>query len=598
MADSSRKRLRGLGLVMAVPMMLGGLLAAPASAQVATWTCEYSIVSEPAPGQVARVDMTAPGSIVLTTTENQLLINGTPCDTETAATNITFVVALGTSGADTIDASALSNFTWLRGRGGNDTLIGGSGADVLDGMGGSDTLAGNAGDDSLAGGTGSDALDGGAGRDLADYLDSNAGVVVNLGTNTATGGHATGDTIANIEDVYGSELNDSLTGSADDNYLYGDDGNDTLVGGAGNDELEGGEGNDTEIGDEGADVFFQGFFPEGADDLNGGDGLDIVDYSEREDEVSVTLDDVADDGDVNTNESDNARSDIEDFRLPQPGTQPKVCEDTANRLCGTNEADELTITDGEVVGGCGDDVINVNTGADTTDVVVNDDCGDNTVNLNVAPVVGGQSISVVVNLGNGSDQVNLNLACTKRVSVNIRTGAGPDEVKYPRGACNSNVIVNLGGGHDLAHATPEMGGANRGRGFRVLGRGGKDQIFGGGRADVLLGHGGADTIVGRGGNDTIKGGAANDSLFGSAGKDTIVGGGGKDTIRGHGGADTIRGSKGNDKMWGDSGHDKILGQGGNDFLNGGVGNDLLNGGRGTDTCRPGSGKDDIRKCER
>ena len=53
----------------------------------------------------------------------------------------------------------------LKGKIGNDTLIGGSGNDLLKGQGGSDVLFGGDGNDRLDGGQGDDTYEGGAGAD-------------------------------------------------------------------------------------------------------------------------------------------------------------------------------------------------------------------------------------------------------------------------------------------------------------------------------------------------------------------------------------------------------------------------------------------------
>ena len=78
---------------------------------------------------------------------------------------------------------------------GNDTLHGNGGDDWLEGGPGEDALHGGPGNDRLDGGPGGDDLHGGDGSDTADYSGSNARVVVNLGTNAASGGHAQGDSI-------------------------------------------------------------------------------------------------------------------------------------------------------------------------------------------------------------------------------------------------------------------------------------------------------------------------------------------------------------------------------------------------------------------
>mgnify|MGYP003339214876 CR=1 FL=1 len=63
------------------------------------------------------------------------------------------------------------------------------------------------------------------------------------------------DTLSGIENLEGSNLNDTLTGSSAANILTGLDGNDTLNGGAGNDRLIGGLGKDTLTGGLDSDTF-------------------------------------------------------------------------------------------------------------------------------------------------------------------------------------------------------------------------------------------------------------------------------------------------------------------------------------------------------
>ena len=153
----------------------------------------------------------------------------------------------GSDHADTLTGDAGSNH--LGGLDGNDTLTGGPGDDVLTG--------GN-GQDSFYGGEGADRIDGGPGPDTLWYAWSDAGVDVNLATGTARGGHAEGDTIANVEVIWGSRHADTLTGGEGSTWLDGGpDGDDLLTAGPGNDFLSGGSGNDTLIGGAG-DNWFRG----------------------------------------------------------------------------------------------------------------------------------------------------------------------------------------------------------------------------------------------------------------------------------------------------------------------------------------------------
>ena len=165
----------------------------------------------------------------------------------------------------------------INGTNGGDSLYGGAAADVINGLNGNDTLKGFGG---------ADRLDGGNGIDTVFYGDSSAGVGINLATGRGVGGSAEGDTLISIENVFGSNFNDTLTGTSGANQLHGQDGNDVIKGGGGNDFLDGGNGNDILVSsiwaastlDGGAgDDTFKG---SGASDvLIGGSGSDTADFS-------------------------------------------------------------------------------------------------------------------------------------------------------------------------------------------------------------------------------------------------------------------------------------------------------------------------------
>src|SRR5262249_54761080 len=116
-------------------------------------------------------------------------------------------------------------------------------------------LSGNGGNDWIIGGAGADTLDGGSGRNQLSYYQSSSGVVVDLASNQVSGGDANGDSIANFQDVDGSDLNDQLFATHEGSSLIGRSGDDLLVGREGNDRLHGSAGNDTLVGGGGADTF-------------------------------------------------------------------------------------------------------------------------------------------------------------------------------------------------------------------------------------------------------------------------------------------------------------------------------------------------------
>ncbi len=132
----------------------------------------------------------------------------------------------------------------ISGGGDYDNLYGGTGNDVLSGDDAGDYLSGDDGDDVLRGGAGPDSLYGGNGNDTASYFTSSVGVVISLAGNSTSGGDAAGDYLSGIENISGSQGNDSLVGDTGANVLQGWNGNDVLTGAGGKDTLTGGAGAD------------------------------------------------------------------------------------------------------------------------------------------------------------------------------------------------------------------------------------------------------------------------------------------------------------------------------------------------------------------
>ncbi len=146
------------------------------------------------------------------------------------------------------------------------TLYGNNGDDILNASSNNDTIWGGVGDDTLFGSRGADVLNGGVDTDTAAYSNSDGRVVVDLDAGTAIGsGHGFGDTLIDIENVFGSRFNDFIYGDNGGNVLNGfngvdrlfvRDGDDTLIGGGGADLINGGADNDTLSGSGGIDRFF------------------------------------------------------------------------------------------------------------------------------------------------------------------------------------------------------------------------------------------------------------------------------------------------------------------------------------------------------
>ncbi|GAB2850514.1 calcium-binding protein [Lentzea nigeriaca] len=138
---------------------------------------------------------------------------------------------------------------------GDDSLHGGSGPDVLMGGEGDDTITGGPSADKLYGGNGDDVLDespadgggnflqGGYGndkidgvkpnmRDSADFSDHAEGMVIDLAAGTASRPGEI-DEILNVQDVFGTAGDDTLSGNAWPNRMFGLGGTDTCTEGPG-----------------------------------------------------------------------------------------------------------------------------------------------------------------------------------------------------------------------------------------------------------------------------------------------------------------------------------------------------------------------------
>ncbi|MBH3414149.1 Ig-like domain-containing protein, partial [Pseudomonas putida] len=191
----------------------------------------------------------------------------------------------GTAGNDVLMASNVD--TLLDGSDGHDVLVGGSG---------NDTLHGGTGNDLLIGGLGNDLLDGGAGNDTASYASATGGVTVDLSHIGPQDTGAAGiDTLTGIENLIGSDYNDTLIGDAGDNLLNGGLGNDVLKGGDGNDLLIGGPGDDIMTGGNGNDAFVWQKGDTGHDTVTdftpGSDHLDLSQLLQGENATAASLDD-------------------------------------------------------------------------------------------------------------------------------------------------------------------------------------------------------------------------------------------------------------------------------------------------------------------
>jgi Ca2+-binding RTX toxin-like protein len=216
--------------------------------------------------------------------------------------------AIGSAGHDILQSGPGGK---LEGREGNDTLTatgddvtleGGAGHDVfwaenfratLEGGTGNDTLYGETGDttyvfarDATNVDLGTDVLIGegeAEGGDTFDFSEFEGNVQVNLNGGTAinVGGGKLYLTFGGqwVENVIGTDGDDTITGNARPNILAGGGGNDVMTGGAGDDTLFGNEGNDSLTGGENDDVLDGGV---GNDSLTGSSGNDSFAFLQEE----------------------------------------------------------------------------------------------------------------------------------------------------------------------------------------------------------------------------------------------------------------------------------------------------------------------------
>jgi len=340
-----------------------------------------------------------------------------------------------------------------------DTIVGAAGnIDDVIGTAAGDTILGNTDDNWIEPGAGNDSVNGGTSgcsvdEDTYDVEDATAGVTVDLAAGTSTGGSGT-DTLANIEDVNGSESADSFAGDACDNELFGEGGNDTLSGGAGN----------------GAD---------GDDFFDGGSGIDTLDYGANTHATTVDLDFAGCQGDL-ANECDEL--------------QPNTIE---NAILGTGDDTFFgSVFNNIVWPGGGQNAVSGGDGIDTVNYSVGYTAGI-TINLSGGGATGGGTDAIdgfenaVGTAFNdqifGTDVVagtnGANLLVGGKGNDSISANAGPDFVRAGAG----NDIVRGGAGDDT-----------------LKGQGGKDNIRGSGGADDIFGGKGKDFCTGGGGNDFIK----------------------------------------------------------------------------------------------
>ncbi|MEX0309811.1 MAG: calcium-binding protein, partial [Tateyamaria sp.] len=471
-------------------------------------------------------------------------------------TDNTFVLGLKTGDVSARNVAKLVGIENALGSAFDDSLVG----NALD-----NRIDGNRGNDTLTGGAGKDVLDGGDGIDVVDFSieTGGAGVTVDLkrvGREFAFDTHGERDVLTRIEGAVGTEHDDILKGSTEDNRLFGLGGNDNITGERGNDTLAGGGGNDEINCGVGDDV------------ITGGAGSDIV-FGEKGDDLFIggAGDDTYDGG----------------------------VDDDKNDWDGLSYA---TITTGVTINLNQRSVTGVDVGNDRYKEVeyVIGSLGNDTVrgsgNIDHYLYVGGFD---TYDGGGNRDLVSFELLpFSVRVDLSRSDGARTADKKTIPGSGQLRQLM-------------ELESVNRAIGTEfndyLIGDALDNRLWGGAGNDVLNGGATADP----GYDDHLFGGAGRDILIGAIGVDAVFaseniydGGEGDDTIdfSGHSNAvnfDLVKGD-GNDlvigveRLVGGAGNDILGGSDGADTLDGGAGNNDLSTGTGTDLILYSGGRDVVR----
>jgi Ca2+-binding RTX toxin-like protein len=421
----------------------------------------------------------------------------------------------------------------IKGTNGGDTLFGTSAGDTISGLGGNDAIKGFGG---------ADFIDGGAGIDTVFYGDSTVGVSINLATGRCFGGSAEGDTLVSIENVFGSNFNDTLIGSSAANQLHGGEGNDVIKGGGGNDFLDGGNGNDILVStiwdactlDGGAgDDTFKG--SGAADVLIGGAGSDTADFSHRS-FVTITL------GDALPywagSEDPHAQFISIENLTGAPGQDVLVGNSGSNVLRGLGGEDNL-------IGGGGADVMYGGTESDHYYVdnagdVIREYVGEGTfdvvwTNTSYTLTAGAEIEQFNVEDHNSTTAMSLvgnefnNIINGNNGDNFISGGAGADDMSGWKG--NDTYVVDNPGDtlfeNGDVHSTPE----NESEGFDTVLTFVSFDVGLYNEIEVLQAIGTANVnLTGSLDDNLLIGNDATNVLDGSYGKDTLTGGGGIDAF--------------------------------------------------------------------
>ncbi|MFB9980311.1 beta strand repeat-containing protein [Mesorhizobium kowhaii] len=353
---------------------------------------------------------------------------------------------------------------------------------------------------------------------MADRFGTNGNDVIN-GTaddDFMSGGPQGGDPALETGDdvINGEGGNDTILGLGGNDTLTGGDGSDTIEGGDGEDELHGGAGDDTMLGGDGSDVFHGGA---GNDTFDGQGDFDDVWYAGEGGPQGVAVDlaagtatDTFGDTDTLTSISGIAGSDL------------------ADTLLGDDE-------DNIIRSFRGNDLVDGRGGSDEAHYANDQNLISVTVNLAL-----GTAVEVY---GDGTSTDTLIGIERIRGSLGDDSLTGDDGSNRIRGIAGDD-LINGAGGRDMADYSQDARyGGNQGVTVNLD------------TGSAVDGFGDTDTLTGI---EDVRGTMFGDILTGDDGENQLEGDGGDDTINGLGGADTMSGAQGNDTYYVDNAGDHVI----------------------------------------
>ena len=351
--------------------------------------------------------------------------------------------------------------------------------------------------------------------------------------------------LRNIENVFGSQRSDIISGNDADNLLIGNGGDDQLSGGAGADQLRGGHGSDLLWGGRGMDSYLFS-----VDDLIREGELDIIDNSWQNGDGSLS------------EEQDVLMLDAETLGMRRDGNDLLLSVNAgwqaANRFFGEMRAD-LNVANGqwdnalmdrlirkyvEPLRECGETIDTGNLLSELKRLsslearqemrlveqlrekfrAKNKTCNDVIKVKDYYADAANRHLTLMDSLGNlylPSDLATGDYVADKDGNVTLdtlqlqsRTGY---EVNLYRGDINENPVAGGNENKRTRLFTDDV--------VNVIGGRHADKIFGDDRDNVLQGGGGNDHLYGEGGDDILVAGVAGDygvSMSGGNGKDTYL----------------------------------------------------------------------------